>query len=155
MMNLKRTISSFIFSLLLLPVCYGVGKSFINLILMINVFSSTKQLWIFFILGLIFYTVIHFIFSKPLKLYIFGHELTHALSGIISGSSVKSFKLKKDSGSVTLSKVNLFITLSPYFVPIYTIFLILLNMILKIPKTFFLFLLGVSIAFHIALTLFA
>jgi len=154
-MNSKKAISSFILGLFLLPVCYGVGKSFLNLVSMINLFSSTKQLWIFFVLGFISYILAHFLFSKPLKLYIFGHELTHALSGIISGSSIKSFKLKKESGSVTLSKVNLFIALSPYFIPIYTVILILLNVIFEIPKSIFLFLIGVTVAFHIALTLFA
>jgi len=154
-MNSKKAISSFILGLFLLPLCYGIAKSFLNLVFIINLFSSTKELWTFFILGFISYIIAHFLFSKPLKIYIFGHELTHALSGIISGSSIKSFKLKKDSGSVTLSKVNLFIALSPYFIPIYTVILIIVNIIFKIPKQVFLFLTGASVAFHIALTLFA
>ncbi|MDI6641035.1 MAG: hypothetical protein QME68_01820 [Elusimicrobiota bacterium] len=147
------------FAILLLPLCYGIGKSFIEVVIALNTQNNTYQL-LYFITGFVFYITLQIFLFKPIKLYIFGHELTHAIAGIISGGRVKSFKVKKNTGSVGLTKVNLFVTLAPYFVPVYAIILILLYLLLYIfAKSFalniykyFLFLLGVSIAFHIALT---
>lgn len=145
----------FFLSLLLLPVCYGVGRSFFEMMFLFSI-------PIYFILGFVVYTVIHFIFFKPLSVYVFGHELTHALAGVISGYRIKSFKVNKSGGNVTLSKSNIFVTLSPYFVPVYSIILILLYIIINrvfkgypFQHNYFLFLLGVALAFHIALTIFA
>jgi hypothetical protein len=96
-------------------------------------------------------------------MYIFGHELTHALAGFLSGARINAFKVKKNSGSVSLSKVNIFSVLAPYFVPIYSMILIiayaLANLYAKQKgcniHPYFLFLLGFTLAFHVALTVFA
>lgn len=56
----------------------------------------------------------------PSRLYVLGHELTHMLFGLLFGAKVGRLKVHKSGGSVTLSKDNLLISLSPYFFPFYT-----------------------------------
>lgn len=53
-----------------------------------------------------------------LYLYVVGHELTHAISILLCGGSVKGMKIDIINGSYVLtSKTNIFIALSPYFIP--------------------------------------
>jgi hypothetical protein len=70
------------------------------------------------------------IYPRPIQTYVLGHELTHALWGLLSGARVSRLQVSRRGGSVTLSKNNLWITLSPYCFPFYlalaaTLFLIL------------------------------
>jgi hypothetical protein len=93
-----------------------------------------------------------------MKTYIFGHELSHAIAGILSGAKIKKFNVTKQSGSVVLTKNNIWITLAPYFFPIYTFLILLIYICLgwftniKQFYEYFLFFIGFSIAFHITLT---
>lgn len=59
--------------------------------------------------------------SSLLYLYVLGHELTHALAVICSRGSVHNFKADLDGGYITTDKSNLFISLSPYFLPLWAI----------------------------------
>ena len=115
-----------------------------------------------FWLGIIVYILFQIIFFKPMETYVFGHEFTHAIVGIISGAKIKKFKVSRNGGSVSLTKDNVFITLSPYFVPLYTLAIIiiyycLLGWFFDISKlrSYFLFFSGISLAFHYALTFYA
>ncbi len=56
----------------------------------------------------------------PVKVYVFGHELTHALWGLAFGARVSKLRVNDAGGSVELSKSNVWITLAPYFFPFYT-----------------------------------
>ena len=93
--------------------------------------------------------------------YVFGHELTHALAGLLSGAQIKKFKVYRNKGSVSLTKNNVFITLAPYFVPIYPIIIILVYFTLAwyidVTKIYswFLFFSGIALAFYYALTFYA
>ncbi|GHT50307.1 hypothetical protein AGMMS49990_02460 [Endomicrobiia bacterium] len=90
----------------------------------------------------------------------FGHELSHAIAGVLSGAKIKKFNVGKKSGSVVLTKSNIWITLTPYFFPIYTIAIVIIYICLgwitnvKLFYEYFLFFVGFSIAFHIALTIY-
>ncbi|MBU0951683.1 MAG: M50 family metallopeptidase [Elusimicrobia bacterium] len=155
-------IFTFILSLLLLPVCYGIGNNFFRLILKVNSFSGIESPWTYFICGAISYIFLQLIFFRPLRIYVFGHEFAHAIAGWLTGARVKTFKIKKSSGSVSLTKINIFIALAPYFIPIYSIVLILFYALFNIctknvynVNHYFQFLLGITISFHVALTVFA
>jgi hypothetical protein len=106
------------------------------------------------------YLVFQALFYRPMLVYVFGHELTHALAGILSGAKIKKFKVNKNSGLVVLNKDNIWITLSPYFFPLYSFIVILiyfsLGWVIDILQiySYFIFFLGFTIAFHIALTVF-
>ncbi|OGS20646.1 MAG: hypothetical protein A3J83_08200 [Elusimicrobia bacterium RIFOXYA2_FULL_40_6] len=155
-------IFSLFLSLLFIPVCYGVGNNFFRMVLDVNKTSGLESPWTVFICGAVAYGFLQAIFFRPLRIYVFGHEFAHAIAGWISGARVKAFKIKKSSGSVSLTKINIFIALAPYFVPIYSVLLILFYVLFNICTknvynvvNYFLFLLGMSVAFHIALTVFA
>jgi hypothetical protein len=113
-----------------------------------------------FWIGILSYIVLQAFLYKPMRAYVFGHELTHALAGILSGAKIKKFRVGKESGSVVLSKNNIWITLSPYFIPIYTFIVILVYLIIgwfrdaHLYYSYFLFFMGFTIAFHLALTIY-
>jgi len=121
--------------------------------------SSGKE-YIPFWLGALCYVVFQIAFYKPMRAYVFGHELTHAFAGILSGAKIKKFKAGKNSGSVVLTKDNVWITLAPYFFPLYTFAVIVVYLMLgwfvniKPLYPYFLFLIGFTVAFHIALTVY-
>jgi hypothetical protein len=95
-----------------------------------------------------------------MKTYIFGHELSHAIAGILSGAKIKKFNVRQKSGGVMLTKNNMWIALAPYFLPIYTLVImtvyILLGWFVNIKQfySFYLFLMGFSITFHVALNIY-
>lgn len=115
----------------------------------------------YFLIGFFAYTILHFFFYKPLRFYVLCHELTHAISTIISGGKVKSLKIGKDSGKITVTKSNLFVTISPYFIPIIPIFIaviwFMISIILPGLKEYrgiFYFLFGFFLSFHLLLTIY-
>lgn len=111
--------------------------------------------------GIVLYILFETLFNRPMRTYVFGHELTHALATLAAGGRVHAFHVAKDGGHVSLSKTNFFIALAPYCIPIYTVFILLLYFTLKfwLPvsnvQMFFLASVGASMAFHCSLTIFA
>lgn len=55
------------------------------------------------------------------RLYVAAHELTHALAAVFSGVRVRKISVKRQSGYVLLDSTNSFISLAPYFIPLYTL----------------------------------
>lgn len=160
-MTIVNSILRFAISMILLPVCYAVGRSFIDIVFSLNKSADIHGSWTYFLCGFITYIVFQIVFFKPIRTYIFGHELTHAIASIISGGKVKSFKVRKTGGNVTLTKTNTFVTLAPYFVPIYTLLFIIAYWAIKqifdtnTHYRHFLFIFGFTIALHLSLTVFA
>jgi len=60
-------------------------------------------------------------FKAPARAYVLGHELTHALWGLLFGARVGRMRVSARGGSVMLSKTNMWISLAPYFFPFYTV----------------------------------
>lgn len=54
-------------------------------------------------------------------LYVLGHELTHALAVILSFGKISGFRVALEGGHIQTNKNNLFIALSPYFIPLWAI----------------------------------
>jgi hypothetical protein len=114
--------------LFLLPLCYILTAAFFGALLDAAErphFWATPEFW-FFSLGLICWLIIYFGLPKPLIVYVFGHELTHALMVKIMGGRVSEFRVGSDGGYIVSSKINTWIALAPYFVPIYSVFVVLL-----------------------------
>ncbi len=114
----------------------------------------------YFMMGVIAYCFMHLVIFKPSYIYVFGHESVHALAAWLCLSKVKSFKVSPNGGSVSTSKNNLFIALSPYLVPFYSIvaaiaLYIANNVFLEnsVPYKYFLFLLGFTLSLHIVMTI--
>ncbi|MCL2143888.1 MAG: hypothetical protein FWH43_00110 [Endomicrobia bacterium] len=122
--------------------------------------GKSTDYYIPFWVGILCYVIFQIAFYKPMRTYVFGHELTHAFAGILSGAKVKKFKVGSESGHVVLTKDNIWITLAPYFFPIYTFAIIVIYLFLgwitdiKPLYPYFLFFAGLSIAFHAALTVY-
>lgn len=111
--------------------------------------------------GIVGYILIERLAFVPLRLYVFGHEMTHALSCVLSGGRVFDFHASTKGGHVRLSKTNSWIALSPYCVPLYTLFILLVFRVLGVWWNLGFYvpvlqaLVGASLAFHFSLTVFA
>ena len=88
-------------------------------------FWATAEFW-FFSLGLVCWLIACFGLPKPLIVYVYGHELTHAITVKLMGGRVSDFSVSRDGGYIVSSKINTWIALAPYFVPIYSVGVILL-----------------------------
>jgi hypothetical protein len=123
----------FVVGLFLLPLCYVLTAAFFSALL--DAFTSqtpgrshfwaTPEFW-FFGLGLICWLIIFFGLPRPLRIYVFGHELTHFVMVKIMGGHVSEFSVTREGGYIVSSKINTWIALAPYFVPIYSVFVVLL-----------------------------
>ncbi len=138
-----------------LPICIGVGKSLIMQIYSIKELSAQQ---FYFLIGFTSYLIIQAAFFRPIRTYIFGHELTHAFWSIFFGGKVKEFNVSKKGGNVLLTKTNFFVNLAPYFFPIYT-FIVLLIFFgvgifvdVKPYASYMIFLVGFTLSFHLILT---
>ncbi|MDR0977725.1 MAG: hypothetical protein LBL71_01625 [Endomicrobium sp.] len=140
------------------PAVLAAGYTLIKNFLFLSVSSSSR--YIPFWIGVFSYIVFQIVLYKPIKTYIFGHELSHAVAGFLSGAIIKKFKIGKNSGSVVITKSSIWIALAPYFFPIYTIVIIIVYVSLgwfidiKQLYEYYIFLVGFSVSFYIALTIY-
>lgn len=152
---LKR-ILKLLLGIFIIPVCIGVSVGLYEQLSRIKAVSYYHQKY--FVMGIVAYLVVHAVVFKPSYLYIFSHELMHAVATLLSGGKVRSFKVSPQGGSVAVTKSNLFIALAPYFFPFYTIVITLIFFAAKllldsgISYNPFLFAIGFTLAFHIILT---
>ena len=92
-------------------------------------------------------------------MYVLGHELTHALWGLLFGARPSDVRVSESGGSVKLTKSNMLITLAPYFFPFYTFVVIIAALVTFAflrPLPFlplWMFLIGFTWAFHLLFTL--
>ena len=146
----------FALAVILVPLVIALSWNFFNLLLSLGqkVSENVLPFWV----GLGSYFLFQAVLSRPVRTYVFGHELTHALVGLCCGAKLKSFKVSASGGSVVLSKTNILIALAPYFLPLYT--LIIFFAYWAAGKfwgvegfyPYFLFLVGFSLSFHLSLT---
>lgn len=83
----------------------------------------SEAVW-FSMMGCLVWLVLVFgrMFTDPfLYWYVLGHELTHALAVILSFGKVSGFHAALEGGHVQTNKNNLFIALSPYFIPLWAL----------------------------------
>ncbi|MCW8131752.1 MAG: hypothetical protein KIS92_15505 [Planctomycetota bacterium] len=71
--------------------------------------------------GMVAFAVVGGLLWRPVLVYVFAHELVHALATWLSLGTVTNFRASVSGGQVTTSKTNTFIRLSPYFVPLYAL----------------------------------
>jgi hypothetical protein len=147
----------FIIAILIIPLVVSATKAFIESIGNFGYFNTS--LCLLLASGFFTYLVFHVVVAKPMYIYAWGHEIVHALATWLCGGRVVSFHVSAAGGNVTTTKSNLFITLSPYFVPIHAIFLALGYWALS--KFYnlggfseeFVFLIGFTMSFHIFMTI--
>ena len=144
----------------LLPACWGVSRAFLDAI----VVSAGADGWmsveaLSLLGGIAAFAMAWFALSHPVRMYVLGHELTHALWGLLFGARPSDVRVSASGGSVKLTKSNMLITLAPYFFPFYTFIVIVVALITyaffrPLPYLpLWLFLVGFTWSFHVLFTL--
>src|SRR5213082_1108117 len=113
----------FIFAIFLLPVCAILTQTFFTVFARATL---TQRLWAgeefwFFSLGAVIWLIAFLGLAPPTVIYVFGHELTHALWVLLMGGRVSRFRVGRDGGHVVTNRNNFWIALAPYFFPLYSI----------------------------------
>jgi hypothetical protein len=150
----------FVFAIFLLPVCAILTQTFFTVFARATV---THRLWAgaefwFFSLGAILWLIAFFGLPRPMVVYVFGHELTHALWVLLMGGRVSRFRVGREGGHIVTDRNNFWIALAPYFFPLYSLIVIaaygILGLFINVqPYGRLLYaLIGVTWAFHFTFT---
>ena len=145
----------FIIAVLLLPVCTGSAMAFWKVL---RASGSADTTWVPFLAGAACWCVIFSLLPKPMWIYVFGHELTHALWTWLFGGQVKKMKVTSSGGHVVISKTNFVIALAPYFFPLYAAMVVAVFAVGHLIwdwrnfLVWFHLLVGAAYAFHVTLT---
>ncbi len=150
-----------ILALLGMPILWALGQTFMQGI----AFGVSRDNWltsgcIGFLCGAGGMLLLYAWKRKSLDtLYVFAHEMTHALVGLCCFAKIHCIHIDKHSGYVQLSKENVLITLSPYCLPFYLLLSALLYGLLSLffdeflPFYLWAGLFGAATAFHILKTI--
>jgi hypothetical protein len=144
-----------IIAILLLPVCVGVAMALLKVL---QACGSADTTWIPILAGAACWIIIFLLLPKPMWIYVFGHELTHALWTWLFGGQVKKMKVTSSGGHVVISKTNFVIALAPYFFPLYAFIVIAVFAVghriwdWHGYLVYFHLLVGAAYAFHVTLT---
>ncbi len=151
----------FLAGLLLLPLCWAVARATLDLSAAV---LASRPPWTSpdlpaLLAGYFGWVLLFALLSPPARAYVWGHELTHAFWGLMTGSRVGGLRVDADGGSVRVSRPGLFTTLAPYLVPFYTLLVLLARLLLGLFldmrgwAPFWLFLTGLTWGFHLTFTL--
>jgi hypothetical protein len=144
-------------AILLLPVCAALTLTAWKVFSAVSPWSggAAAAFWSGYGLWLVVFACL----PKPMRTYVLGHELTHALWALMMGARVSGLRVGKTGGEIKTSKSNWFITLVPYFFPFYAMLFIALFLLahaiwdLDRYMWVLFFLVGLGWSFHITFTL--
>ena len=144
----------FIVGILAIPLMAAVTRAFYgNIVGVVELAGILK----YFMWGVGAYIVLHLLFFKPTFIYVLGHEAVHAVTSWVMGGKINSFKVSDKGGSVSTTKTNAIVELSPYFIPIYAIILMAVYFVVaysyKINGAVFIFLIGFTLTLHLVMTI--
>lgn len=153
----------FCLAILLLPVCLGASRALFWVLRegmdsALHGSTGADLVWVPLLAGAACWFVIYVLLPKPMWVYVFGHELTHALWVWVFEGKVKGFHVSSRGGHVEVTKTNFVIALAPYFFPLYALLVVavygvgLLFWNWNAYRLWFLLLLGAAYAFHVTLT---
>jgi len=159
---MKWRAAKFLTGLMLLPVCTALTMTFGRAVMILAQSPTRLPMLHAFaaIAGIIIWAII-WLFLPPLtRTYILGHELTHALWSVLFGGRAYGLRVSGRGGSVRVTKNNAWVTLAPYFFPLYTFVVALLWLLtvwlapaVRPYVPIFLFWIGLTWSFHITFTL--
>ena len=143
----------------MLPLCWGIARSFVDAVRISagaeGAFSAEA---VSLLGGIAAFALCWAALSHPVKTYVLGHELTHALWGLLFGARPSDVRVGATGGSVRLTKTNFLITLAPYFFPFYTFVVVVVALVTYIflrPLPYlplWMFMIGFTWAFHVLFT---
>lgn len=146
--------------IVLLPACWAFARSLFEAVCVSAGAEGAFSVETLSLLGgIAAFSLCWMALAHPVKAYVLGHELTHAIWGILFGAKPSALKVGEKGGSVNLSKSNMLITLAPYFFPFYTFVVIIAALVTFAflrPLPFlplWMFLIGFTWAFHVLFTL--
>ena len=144
----------------LLPMCWGVVRAFYDSVLAAAGDSGgVTAESIALVGGMVAFVLCWMAVPHPVKTYVLGHELTHALWGLVFGAVPSKLRVSAAGGSVNLTKSNMLITRAPYFFPFYTFLVIVVALVTSafirpLPwLPLWMFTVGFTWAFHALFTL--
>ena len=109
-------------ALVLLPLVAGEAWALFDLAWISVPAGQWRAGWfVSFGAGFASWLMIFLLLPRTLWLYVLGHEFTHALAVMLAGGKITSFRVTSQGGHVMTDRVNWWIGLSPYFVPIYAL----------------------------------
>lgn len=150
-----------VLGILLVPACGALTMTVWRLALQLSFAPhavDNSALWAF-VTGYTLWLAVFAFLPKPMRTYVLGHELTHAIWALMMGARVGGLKVKKTGGQVRTSKTNWFIALAPYFFPFYAMLFISLFFLayaiwnLGAYLWVLFFLVGLGWSFHVTFTL--
>lgn len=159
---MKLRLAKFLVGLLLLPLAAALTMTFGRAILILAESPARLPMLPAFacVAGIAIWAIIWLFLPPMTRTYILGHELTHALWTVLFGGKASGLKISDTGGSVRVSKNNAWVTLAPYFFPLYTFLVALLWLLsawlfpaVKPYAAIFLFWIGLTWSFHITFTL--
>lgn len=145
--------------ILMLPLCVAVTWALVDLLCSLpptRAFIAPETLAL--LGGYFTWLLLYLCVVRPMHAYVWAHELTHALWGLLFLAKIHSIRVKPTGGAVSLSKTNVLISLAPYFFPFYTMVVLLIRWIIAfwIPmdpyQLVWLFLVGLTWGFHCTFT---
>ncbi len=115
----------FAIGLILLPLCWISSEAAFHSFAQVTVqsqFWRTPEFWFFGMGSLMWIVVFAGMNGRALLfLYVLGHECTHALFALLCGARIERVEVTAEGGHILTDKNNVLISLSPYFVPFYTV----------------------------------
>jgi hypothetical protein len=154
----------FLIGLGFLPAVWILAQTFFSILSRETIerdfWKSPEFLWFAVVADL---WVVLFIFKpnlmrKLLTVYVFGHELTHALWAWLLGGRIKNFRATRSGGYVVTNRDDVLVVLAPYFYPVYSMIVVLEYGIfgwlvdVRPFHPIFFALLGLTWSFHITFT---
>ena len=153
----------FFIAVLLLPACVGVTGAVLQaghrLIPPLTTGLAGADNLLALGAGYFLWLAIFIFLPKPVRTYVLGHELTHALWALLMGARVSGLRVRKTCGQVRTSKTNWVISLAPYFFPFYAMLFMagffLAHAIWNLSAHFgvLFFLIGLGWSFHVTFTI--
>lgn len=159
---MKLRLGKFLTGLLLLPLCAALTMTLWRAIVILAQSPTRLPMLPAFagVTGIVLWVIIWLYLPPMTRTYILGHELTHALWAVLFGGKASGLKVSDTGGSVRVTKNNAFVTLAPYFFPLYAFAVALLwlfaTWLVPAIRPFapiFVFWVGMTWSFHITFTL--
>jgi hypothetical protein len=116
----------FVIAIFLLPFCAVLTQTFFTVFARATVAQrlwAGEEFW-FFSLGAVLWLIAFFGLPRPMLVYVFGHELTHAFWVLLMGGRVSRFRVARHGGHIVTDRNNFWIALAPYFFPLYSLIII-------------------------------